>query len=303
MQFVHLIPGRAKRNFSSRFTVTFPFQKTGAGNPMIIAALLFSLVVGWPAPSSAAEIVAHRGASYDAPENTLAAFNLAWQQGADAIEGDFYLTKDHQIVCLHDDTTKRTAGFDLLVADATLEELRRMDFGAWKAPQFVGERIPTLRDVLATVPPGKKMLIEVKCGPEIVPFLKQELAEARFPADRTVVISFQAPVIAAVKKTIPNVKALWLTSYKKNPNTGAWAPTLPEVLATLQSIQADGLDSNAHERIDTDFVRALRAEGYEFHVWTVDDPALARRMMELGADSITTNRPEFLRMQLEPASP
>lgn len=77
----------------------------------------------------AQSIVAHRGASFDAPENTLAAFNLAWEQGADAIEGDFYLTADQQIACIHDKTTKRTAGVELKVADSTLDQLRELEYG------------------------------------------------------------------------------------------------------------------------------------------------------------------------------
>lgn len=67
------------------------------------------------------QIVAHRGASADAPENPLAAFRLAWKQGADVIEGDFYLTKDHRIVCIHDGDTQRVAGKHLVVAESTLK--------------------------------------------------------------------------------------------------------------------------------------------------------------------------------------
>ncbi|TWU26080.1 glycerophosphodiester phosphodiesterase family protein [Bythopirellula polymerisocia] len=89
-------------------------------------------------------LVAHRGASADAPENTLSSFQLAWEEGADAIEGDFYLTSDNQIVCIHDDTTERVSGVDLDVASATLEELRKLDVGSWKERKYINERIPTL---------------------------------------------------------------------------------------------------------------------------------------------------------------
>jgi glycerophosphoryl diester phosphodiesterase len=246
----------------------------------------------------AVEWVAHRGASHDAPDNTLAAFRLAWQKNADAIEGDFHLTKDKKIVCLHDRNTKRIAGVALSVADSTLAELRTLDVGSRKGPQFSKERIPTLGEVLATVPAGKKVLIEVKCGPEIVPYLKKELADAKFPTDQTVVIAFNSQVISAVKKEIPQVKALWLTGYKKHKITQKWSPTLAEILTTLKSINADGLDSHAHPLVDADFVKAFRKAGYEFHVWTVNTPDNARRMMDLGVDSITTNRPEFLRQEL-----
>lgn len=248
----------------------------------------------------AVEWVAHRGASHDAPENTLAAFHLAWQQNADAIEGDYYLTKDKQIVCLHDRSTQRIAGVELSVAQSTLAELRTLDVGSWKGPQFSKERIPTLGEVLATVPAGKKMLIEVKCGPEIVPFLKKQLADAEFPIHQTVVIAFDTQVISAVKKAMPQVKALWLTGYKRHKTTKKWTPTLPQILGTLNAINADGLDSHAHPSVDAGFVKAIRKAGYEFHVWTVNTPDLARRMMNLGVDSITTNRPGFLRQALGP---
>ncbi|MDA1056051.1 MAG: glycerophosphodiester phosphodiesterase family protein, partial [Planctomycetota bacterium] len=77
-------------------------------------------------------IIAHRGGSHDAPENTLAAFRLAFEQGADGIEGDFYLTRDNRIVCIHDADTKRVADKTLVVAESSLAELKRLDVGSWK---------------------------------------------------------------------------------------------------------------------------------------------------------------------------
>src|SRR5947208_878460 len=100
------------------------------------------------------EIIAHRGASWEAPENTLSAVQLAWQQGADAVEADFRLSRDRQIVATHDDSTLRITGVDLRVHESSLAELRALDFGRWKAAQFEGERIPTLAELLATVPAG-----------------------------------------------------------------------------------------------------------------------------------------------------
>ena len=106
---------------------------------------------------SRVEIVAHRGASADAPENTLAAIQLAWQQGADAAEIDVRLTVDGQLVAIHDETTLRTGSTDWKVKDHTLAELKTLDVGLWKSQQFVGEQIPTLAEVLDIVPPGKRL--------------------------------------------------------------------------------------------------------------------------------------------------
>lgn len=262
--------------------------------PLTIMLTLVAASLGGAEPL----IVAHRGASHDAPENTLAAFRLAWKQGADAIEGDFYLTADGRIACLHDATTKRTAGTNVAVAKATLGELRRLDVGRWKGPQWIGERIPTLQEVLATVPPGKQIFIELKSGPEIVPAFQTVIHAAGLRPEQTVVISFNADVIAAVREQLPALKAYWLTGYKKDPKTGGWKPGLPEILETLRRIRAHGLDSQAHESIGEPFVQALRAAQYPLHVWTVDEPEVALRFARLGAVSITTNRPEWLRQEL-----
>jgi len=244
-------------------------------------------------------IVAHRGASHDAPENTLPAFQLAWEQGADCIEGDFYLSSDNRIVCIHDKTTKRTSGVDVNVSKTTLADLQQLDVGLWKDPQWRGTRIPTLEQVLATVPNGKMILIEIKCGPEIVPVLKNVLAASDLKPTQTAVISFKEKVITATKQQIPAIKAHWLTGYKKN-KLGQLRPTKQSVLQTLKNIGADGLDTQANVKVvDKGFVRNLREAGLEFHVWTVDEPDVATRFTKLGVDSITTNRPAFIRQQLE----
>ena len=103
-------------------------------------------------------IIAHRGASFDAPENTLAAFRLAWEQGADGIEGDFMLTADGQIVCFHDLDTQRVAGEMRVVKESTLAELQALDVGRWKGDRWRGERIASLDDVLAVIPQGKQLV-------------------------------------------------------------------------------------------------------------------------------------------------
>jgi glycerophosphoryl diester phosphodiesterase len=240
-------------------------------------------------------LVAHRGASHDAPENTLPAFELAWKQGADAIEGDFHLTADGKIVCLHDYDTQRVSGVRKIVKDSTLAELQALDAGAWFKPEFKGTTMPTLRDVIATVPAGKKFYLEVKCGPEIVPAMLADLAASGLKTEQLVVISFNAPVIEELKKRKPEYKACWLSSFEK---ASPLDPGPAEVLATVGRIKADGFSSKADPRLDAAFVKTLRDAGVEYHCWTVDDAATARRFLGLGARSITTNRPGFLRQAL-----
>lgn len=266
-----------------------------------LIAMLFLAATGIGSTASQSEparplIVAHRGASFDAPENTMAAFRLAWEQNADAIEGDFYLTADGKVVTLHDATFKRTAGVDRKPSDMTLQEIRALDVGSWKDSRFAGERAPTIDEVLAIVPAGKLFLIEIKCGPEILPALKASIDASGISASQLRIISFKAPVIAEAKKLMPAIKAYWLTGFKKEEGHPHKTPTLETILKTLQETRADGLDVNADlDVIDDAFVSAIRAKGHELHFWTVDQPDVAKRLIDLGADSITTNRPAYLR--------
>jgi glycerophosphoryl diester phosphodiesterase len=246
-------------------------------------------------------ITAHRGASYDAPENTLAAFRLAWDLGADAVEGDFYLTKDKQIVCIHDADTKRTSSQKLVVQDSLLEELQKLEYGTWKAPRFAGEKLPTLSDVLAVIPAGKTFVIELKSKVAIVPFLVNELKLAHRSDIGIMIISFDAATITKCKQMMPEYPAHWLTGFKKSA-TGLLAPTAKKISRTVQQCGADGVGIEAkREQVTAKFVADLKAGGCrEFHVWTVDTPEDAKYFRDLGAMMITTNRPDLIRQSFTP---
>ena len=244
------------------------------------------------------EIVAHRGASHDFPENTLPAFEAAWERKADTIEGDFYLTKDGKIVCMHDSTTDRTSNGSLSVAEATYDELRALDFGSWKGRQWAGTRIPGIEEVLGAIPKDKKIFIEIKCGVEILPPLHQVIGNSGLKPQQVVIISFQREVISASKQLLSDCKALWLTSFRQHKETAKWNPGVEEVLRVLEQTGADGVDCKAHDLVDEGFVQAIRRSGKELHTWTVDDVETARRLTNLGIDSLTTNRPGWLRTRL-----
>ncbi|SMP46672.1 glycerophosphoryl diester phosphodiesterase [Neorhodopirellula lusitana] len=253
-------------------------------------------VIVLAAPVSAQMIVAHRGASHDAPENTLSAFRLAWQQGADGIEGDFYLTADGEIVCIHDGDTKRTAGVKRVVEKSTLAELRSLEYGSWKNEKFAGEAIPTLDEVIATVPVGKKLVIELKSKLRIVPTLVETLKKHQDKPIQWVVIAFDAPTAAEFKKQMPSVKTHWLTSFKRSSPASSYRPTAAEVAATVKKTGVDGVGMKGMPGvIDADFVKTLKAGGCpEFHVWTIDDVATAKTFESLGAWGVTTNVPAVI---------
>ncbi len=263
---------------------------------------LLALTLSLSAPPGV-EIVGHRGASYDAPENTVASVKLAWDQKADAAEFDVYLSKDGKIVVLHDKNLKRTAGIDKNVTDLTADELTKMEVGRWKGDRFAGERLPMLEDVLATVPAGKRVFIEVKCGPEIVPELDRVLKATQLKPEQTAIISFSSDVVAASKKARPDLKTYWIVSIVpkkgKDGQKDQPAPTATELIATAKRIRADGLDLSATPTVLTaDYARAVKASGLALLVWTVNDVELARKMVAIGVEGITTDRPQWLRARL-----
>ncbi len=247
--------------------------------------------------TDAVEIIGHRGASWDAPENTRAAVALAWEQGADAVEADFRLTRDGQIVAIHDDSTQRQTGVDLRVSEHTLEELRQLDFGGWKAPQFRGERIATLAELLDTLPSGKRFYIEIKSGPEIVGPLAATLDAAGIAGERIVLICFSATVLTAARQVLPRSLNELVVEFLQDPHSGIWYPDAKEMLAEAVSAELTGMDLMA-ARVDAQLAEAVRKAGLDLCVWTVDSPDEARRLIDLGVRRITTNRPGWLREQL-----
>ena len=245
------------------------------------------------------EIIGHRGASYDAPENTLASVNLAWKQGADAVEIDVRLTADGQIVALHDDNTKRTGDVALPVVTRTLDELRAVDLGRWKHERFTGERIATLDEILATVPAGKRLFIEVKCGDEIVPELKRALHESSLRPEQAAIIGFSRETMQAVKQAVPERKVYWIVRLRRHEETGELVPSLGNFIHRTKEAGLDGLDFGMSDAINADLVREVKAAGLGVYVWTINSADEARHLAGSGIEGITTDRPGWLRQQLE----
>lgn len=247
---------------------------------------------------NAFEIIGHRGASHDAPENTLASMKLAWEQKADAVELDLWLSKDGKLVIIHDSDTRRFGGVTNKIATQTWEELQRFDVGHWKNPKFKGERIPTLESILETIPAGKRAVLEIKCGPEILPeFVRVIRASKRKPAELAV-ISFNFETLRQCKLKLPELEHYFLFDYKTNAAAGR-PPELAPIIAQAKSARLDGLDLQFRWPIDKAFVEKVKSAGLKLFVWTVNDPGVARRMVDAGVDGITTDRPAWLREQLK----
>ena len=279
-------------------------MRTLAMRSLWLMAVLYTLVVLLKVDTMSAaepntvEIIAHRGASHDAPENTLESFQLGWQQQADAVELDIMLSKDGRIVVIHDYDTKRLAGIDRPVADQTFDELRMLDVGRWKDARWAGTRVPLLSDVLASIPQGKRLFIEIKSDSAILSELKRELAASRRPAAQTALIGFSAKTMADAKRAFPDLETYWIVDIKPNPKTGKKSPPAEELIRGAKEAGVDGLDLSAHETIDRDYFMKIRNAGLKLAVWTVNDPQLARQMIAAGVQGLTTDRPGWMREQL-----
>jgi len=245
------------------------------------------------------EIIAHRGASHDAPENTLAAIRLAWEQQADAVEVDVQLSKDGELVVIHDDNTKRSGSLARKVSAQTLDELRKLDAGSWKSKRWAGEKIPTLASVLAAVPEGKRLFVEFKCGSDGISAFKRTVKDAAPRLGTIVAIGFSSDTMRQLKADMPELEVCWICRFRRLWRTGRWCPAAEDLIAAAREIGVDGLDLDARGPLNATLVSKLSAAGLKVYVWTVDSPAKAGKLVAAGVDGITTNRPGWLREKLE----
>jgi glycerophosphoryl diester phosphodiesterase len=256
-----------------------------------------SLFVLSPFWLQAVEIIAHRGASHDAPENTLAAAKLGWEQGSDAVEVDLWLSRDGKVLVFHDADTKRFANPVRKIKDLTWDEAQQLDVGAWKGAAFKGERIPALDTVLATVPGGKRIVLELKDGPEILPEFVRILQASRLKPEQMCVISFKEDTLRGSKKALPGVPHFFLKGYKADAQTGEF-PQLEPLLELCRDAGFEGLNLHFDWPVTPEFTAKVKAQNLKLLIWTVDDAAVAKRLAAAGVDAITTNRPAWLREQL-----
>jgi glycerophosphoryl diester phosphodiesterase len=229
-------------------------------------------------------IIAHRGISFDLPENSLSAFNASWAVGVDGIEGDFHLTRDGSIVCIHDDNTSKVCNKNLVICNSTLQELKELNLQC-EGKNHLNIKIPTLTEVLKTVPSGKKIFIEIKCGVEILSPLIKELSRSKINSTQVVIISFDRQVVKELKEMAPEYKALLLYSYEEGREVSS-------LINEMFDIKADGIGTD--NELSKEFVEKVIISGLEYHSWTIDNADTANQLISWGSNSITTNEPELL---------
>jgi len=234
------------------------------------------------------KIYAHRGASTYAPENTLAAFALAYEMGADGIELDVQLTADDEVVVIHDDTLERTSSGVGLVREHSLAELKKLDFGTWFSERYAGEQIPTLAETLRLIyDTGMKVNIELKAT--------SDYDEGRLLTTKTAELIKQFDLVNQVIVSSFNHK--YLTRMRcKDPRVATGILYFGDLLHVGE--YAHSLDAHyAHphyEYVDADTVDECRRNDVRVNVWTVDDPKDAKRLEEMGVYGLITNKPDIL---------
>jgi glycerophosphoryl diester phosphodiesterase len=228
--------------------------------------------------------IAHRGASGYAPENTFAAFRRAIALGAGFIETDLQLSRDARLVAIHDATVNRTTNGQGAVHDMTLAELRRLDAGSWFGSEFAGERIPTIEEILEFANKHDVVFyLEMKpsgsWGGEHA--LISALRDSREIA-RTVVISFDPAILAAVRKIEPTLMTgLLFEGHIPNPLDKAI-----EIGARQLAVRGD--------LVTPRLLKEARGHDLQVVCWTVNHPGHMRLLVQAGVDGIISDYPDRL---------
>ncbi|WP_152287736.1 glycerophosphodiester phosphodiesterase family protein [Flavicella marina] len=243
------------------------------------------------------KIIAHRGASFDAPENTLHAINLAWKQGIKKVEIDVHLTLDNKIIAFHDANTHKLTGTYLEVKNETYETLSQLDVGHWKGILWKNTKIPTLEDVLETIPKKGILVIEIKCNIDIVPILLNTIE--RTPQHTIEFISFDYNIVALIKKLQPKHKAIWLLDLDYNEETKKSTLSTNDYITKAKKANLDGLNVWAGKTADKLFIDTVKKNNLLVYTWTINNLDTAKHFLHLNVDAITTDRPSWLLQQLE----
>lgn len=233
--------------------------------------------------------IAHRGASYLAPENTLASIQLAWDLGADGAECDVMLTRDHRVVLFHDKNTKKLTGENYTIKETCWDQLHQLSVKPRETnlSTYEGEPIPLLENVLGTIPDDRMLVIEIKTGPEILPYLKPVI-DHHWKSGSISFIAFDFETIKGVKKLFPSVPCYYLSAIK---------PELKKRFDEIVKNNLDGVDLR-HSIIDKSLMENCKTLGLEVWCWTVNNPETAAKMKNMGVTAVTTDRPAWLKKKL-----
>lgn len=266
-----------KRKAAAFLTVLFVLGESGY---LVFLAMDHSMEIG--SLASEPKITAHRGGAVKAPENTLSALKYTIDCEADYAEIDVQETKDKQLILLHDNSFKRTAGVKKNVWEMTYPQIKKLDVGASFHKKYRGERIPTLDEVLKFCKGRLDLNIEIKYNGKnkgIVHKVVRAIRKNKFE-DHCVVTSMNYQFLEQIKKTAPEIR----TGYIMTMTYG-----------TLSKVAAADFFSVKYTYVDEEFVREAHELGKEVHAWTVNYRGDAKRMIDIGVDNIITDDPIMIR--------
>ena len=239
-------------------------------------------------------IIAHRGESYDAPENTLASVNLAWERGADAVEVDIRMTKDKKIVVIHDSTTKRTGNKNYKIEECLYNKLKNINVGFINGIKYKAETIPLLTDVIKTIPEDKLLLIDIKIGKENIPYLESIISSVRHQKENIILISEKYEILKKLKQKIPEVETYLILEKK-----WCWSGfNAKQILKKCKAIGLEGIDIKDGIYLTKEFIESIKNARVKIYTWTVNDPARAQILFNNGINGITTDRANWLKGKL-----
>ena len=227
--------------------------------------------------------ISHRGESLEAPENTLSAVNLSWKKDADGIEIDVHLSADNKLVAIHDSDTSRVSTINATINQTPYPELKTIDVGSWKGPEFKDEKIPLLEDLLATVPEDKTIFIELKTNEVgVIPALESALEGF---TGKYYVISFDFNLMCFLKKNFPQHQVMWSIKeriYRKLPKT--------EIFARARENGFCGVTLEYSSFVSPKLLSEFNALKLKTVVWTVDDEAVAQKLSKTKLDYLISNK-------------
>ncbi|GIP22122.1 glycerophosphodiester phosphodiesterase [Paenibacillus sp. J22TS3] len=231
------------------------------------------------------KIIGHRGAAGHAPENTLKSIVTALNQGVQGIEIDAQLTKDNHVVIIHDFTVDRTTNGRGKIHELTLEEIRSLDAGSAFRPEFGGELVPTLEEILELIPSDVLLNVELKQIAYERRNLEEKVAEAIAKynlADHTIISSFDHYSLKRIHEIDPTLQTGLLTyTHMLNP----W-----------KYIQDNGLNvysiHPAYEFLTREYVTEIHQHGYKIYCYTVNDAVTGQTLEDFGVDGIITDYPD-----------
>ena len=232
-------------------------------------------------------VVAHRGASMEAPENTLPAYIKAWDQGVDAVELDVRETKDKRLICIHDDSLGRVSESEYLISQETLATLKTIDVGSFRSKKFTNTYIPLLKEAFDHKPEKSKIFLEIK--PSKISFNElNEMVETDVISKlNTHFLGFYPNIVEGLNKrfdipaTLSIIPAFFDYNYEK-------------ISSILEKSKSFGISQHIDSKKSINLIKKFKEEGKYCITWTVNNKKYMRDLIELGVDAIITDNPKKL---------